>query len=149
MRCYNPQVEEWDPSLIKLEETAKAEADLLLFVIGPETRAIASMIEVAELAADRKTGKRLVVVVQDVPPGARMGDDPIGPAELKDLNRGRAYLAKCLDRNGVAVMSDVATGINECVRRCKGIARSERRKQRHILQQHERMIENATQLQQV
>jgi len=126
-------VEEWDPSLIQLEETAKTEADVLLFVIGSQTRAIASMIEVAELAADPNSNKRLVVVVQDVPANASLGDEKVGPSQLKDLNRGRAYLAKCLDRHGVPAMSDVATGVRECVRRCKGIARSERRKQRHIL----------------
>lgn len=133
MRCYNPQVEEWDPSLIQLEETAKQEADVLLFVIGPETRAVASMIEVAELAADPSSTDRLVVVVEDVPAGASIGEEKVGPSQLKDLNRGRAYLAKCLDRHGVPAMSDVGAGVEECIRRCKKVMKQERRKQKHIL----------------
>jgi hypothetical protein len=63
------QVDDWHPGLVVLEAKAKDEADVLLFVVGPETRAIASMIEVAELIA---TGRPIVLVQQDVPPDAEM-----------------------------------------------------------------------------
>lgn len=47
---FNPQVDEWYPELIEVEEQAKTAATLLLFVIDNQTRAISSMVEVAFLA---------------------------------------------------------------------------------------------------
>lgn len=47
---FNPQVDEWFPELIEVEEQAKTAATLLLFVIDNQTRAISSMVEVAYLA---------------------------------------------------------------------------------------------------
>lgn len=47
---FNPQVEEWFPELIEIEEQAKMAATLLLFVVDNQTRAISSMVEIAYLA---------------------------------------------------------------------------------------------------
>lgn len=87
---YNPQVDNWSSELIVIEAAAKRDADILLFVITDETRAIGSMIEVAEHATLAKlSGKRVVVVIQDIKPGASFGDIATTPAEIKDLNRDR------------------------------------------------------------
>lgn len=47
---FNPQVDEWFPELIEVEEQAKSAATLLFFVIDEQTRAISSMVEAAYLA---------------------------------------------------------------------------------------------------
>ena len=47
---FNPQVDEWFPELIEVEEQAKMTASLLLFVVDNQTRAISSMVEIAYLA---------------------------------------------------------------------------------------------------
>ena len=54
---FNPQVDNWFPELIEIEEQAKMAASLLLFVVDDQTRAISSMVEVAYLAGDTFRGK--------------------------------------------------------------------------------------------
>lgn len=63
------QVDDWHPGLVVEEAKAKDEATVVFFVVGPETRAIASMIEVAELIS---TMRPVVLVLQDVPKEASM-----------------------------------------------------------------------------
>jgi hypothetical protein len=45
---YNPQVDEWHPSLIALETEAKESAAVLLFILDPQTRGLVSAIEVLD-----------------------------------------------------------------------------------------------------
>ena len=44
---FNPQIENWSPELIELEEDAKKAAAIKLFVIDKLTRGISSMVEIA------------------------------------------------------------------------------------------------------
>lgn len=44
------QVDEWYPELIEIEEQAKSDASLLLFVVDNQTRAVSSMVEIAYFA---------------------------------------------------------------------------------------------------
>ena len=75
------------------------------------------MIEVAEHATLAKlSGKRVVVVIQDIKPGASFGDIATTPAEIKDLNRGRAYLADVCARQGFVVFQTVESGIEHTIR---------------------------------
>ncbi|KPM05260.1 hypothetical protein QR98_0037210 [Sarcoptes scabiei] len=60
---YNPQVDNWGPELIELESYAKQNSEVLFFVIDNQTRAIASMIEVAFVAASRR---KLILVINDL-----------------------------------------------------------------------------------
>ena len=46
------QVEEWYPELIEIEEQAKGDASVLLFVIDNQTRAVSSMVEIAYFAGE-------------------------------------------------------------------------------------------------
>jgi len=94
---YNPQVDHWSEALIAVEQKAKIEALVLLYVIDRATRALASMIEVAELITD---GRNVIVVIQDVEEGDTINDEEISPSQLKDLNRCRAYLADVVKRRG-------------------------------------------------
>ena len=57
---YNPQVAEWTPDLLEIEHRAKELAPLLFFVIDPDTRALASIVEVCYLAA---RGRSIIVVM--------------------------------------------------------------------------------------
>ena len=60
---FNPQVEEWSEGWVALEEARKRQASILLFVINGSTRAIASMVEAAELIA---SNRRVVLVLEDI-----------------------------------------------------------------------------------
>ena len=69
---YNPQVEDWSPDLMEIEAVAKAGAKFLLMVIGTKTRAIASMVEAAELVlSDRNVP--LVITDELFKAGRRVG----------------------------------------------------------------------------
>jgi len=61
---YNPRVEHWRPELIELESYAKQNSEILFFVVDNQTRAIASMIEVAFIAS---THRKLILVINDLP----------------------------------------------------------------------------------
>jgi len=94
---YNPQVDDWHPGLIALEDNAKQDALVLLFVIDGQTRAIASMVEVAELVT---AGRNVVLVIEDVAEGAVIQGEQLSEGTRKDLNRCRAYLADVVMRRG-------------------------------------------------
>ena len=94
---YNPQVDDWHSGLIALENKAKEEAKVRLFVIDSQTRALSSCIEVAELVT---RGQLVVLVIQEIEENAVINGDVIGPKERKDLNRSRSYLADLVHRVG-------------------------------------------------
>lgn len=56
-------MDNWGPELIELESYAKQNSEVLFFVIDNQTRAIASMIEVAFVAASRR---KLILVINDL-----------------------------------------------------------------------------------
>lgn len=103
-------MDDWYPELVEQEAKAKDDADVVFFVVGPETRAIASMIEVAELIT---TGRDLVLVLQDVPRDMVINGNTLPPDEVKDLNRGRAYLANVADRHNVTVYQSLEVALQE------------------------------------
>jgi len=115
---YNPQVDDWHQGLISLEAQAKLDALVLLFVIDSTTRALSSMIEVAELI----TGQRdVILVIQDVKEGQEIGDASVGKGEAKDLNRCRAYLADLAKRLGrtaetALVYTNIVTATSAVIR---------------------------------
>ena len=84
----------------------------LLFVIGNETRALASMIEAAALIGE---GRRVVLVMNDVRAGSVIDGSIISESEAKDLNRGRAYLNEVASSHHVAVFSSIADACQHVV----------------------------------
>lgn len=94
-----------------MEAQAKAEAPVLLFVIDASTRAIASMIEVVELISE---GYTCVVVIHEIKEGQVVAGDIPTKAEIKDLNRARAYLADVISRHQLPVFSNIGTYV--CMR---------------------------------
>ena len=73
------------------EMQAKDEADVLLLVINAHTRGVATVGEVAYYMG---LGRQLALVVNDIPPGATLYDQPLTQPEIDDLNRGRIFLRK-------------------------------------------------------
>ena len=98
---YNPQVDNWDTSLIEKEAKAKDRATTILFVIDEGTRAIASMIEAAYYAG---LGRDMDIVVMNYTSHLPSGEVSKEVAltlleESNDNNRGRAYLLDMIKRS--------------------------------------------------
>uniref|UniRef100_A0A7S3YSF5 Uncharacterized protein n=2 Tax=Lotharella globosa TaxID=91324 RepID=A0A7S3YSF5_9EUKA len=111
---YNPQVKDWTPDLVEIEAHAKAVANCLLFVIDPQTRATSSMLETAEYIC---SGRVVVLVIQNIEEGCVIEGQSIIGRELKDLNRGRAYIKDVAERHGVPLFTSVQHAIDFIVRR--------------------------------
>lgn len=92
---YNPQVEDWHEGLVQLEADAKAESEILLFVIDKDTRAIASILEATEYTV---AGREVFLVVDNMGDGVEVDGEQITGRQLKDLNRARAYLRDLVSR---------------------------------------------------
>jgi len=110
---YNPQVDFWEPSLVELEQQAKKNAQLLFFVIDNRTRGLASMVEIAHLAA---SGAQLIVVMQDFDESSTIDGNAMSPSEVIDLNRGHDFLCHLLHQNGIPLFDDVLTAMSYVTR---------------------------------
>jgi len=108
---YNPQVDDWTPDLIAIEAKAKARADILLFVVDDQTRALASMLEVSEYIA---SGRRVMLCVKLIEAGAVLQGSIVSKAEADDLNRARQYLLEVANRHDVKIYSDVHEMLAGC-----------------------------------
>ncbi|XP_065916741.1 uncharacterized protein [Dysidea avara] len=96
---YNPQVDEWYPELMEIEEKAKQRATVLLFVIDSCTRAVASMVEASYLAA---CGRNVVMVVHFFDTtNPTIAGDVLSEMEVKDLNRGRLFVSNIFHLKGI------------------------------------------------
>jgi len=61
---FNPQVPNWDPRLIPIEQEAKDRCSVLLFVVSGDTLSVASLVEVAYYIG---RGRKLVLCLNDIP----------------------------------------------------------------------------------
>lgn len=113
---YNPQVEDWHESMIKYENDAKANAEVLLFVVDNVTRAIASIAEASYFIGQRRN---VVLVVQHFDENTYSSTN-IQKTELKDLNRGRTYLVDMALQAGMKVFETVDAAVEHiCDKYCK------------------------------
>jgi hypothetical protein len=114
---YNPQVETWTPELVEIEALAKDDADFLLFVVDGQTRAISSMLECCEYIC---SGRAVILCIEDVAVQANDECDSskmeLDVGQVKDLNRGRAYVADIAKRHGTPVFSTVQDALLELKR---------------------------------
>lgn len=110
---YNPQVDDWAPELVEIEAKAKAQASNYLFVIDGQTRAIASMVEAAGLLVEDPSAMYLVVM--DIASYTVINGAPISDRELRDLNRGRAYLRELANRYDVIVHESVTAAVRAII----------------------------------
>ncbi|MEP7366288.1 MAG: nucleoside 2-deoxyribosyltransferase domain-containing protein [Acidobacteriota bacterium] len=103
---YNPQlgVGEWTTACEAAEMRAKAEADVLLFVISGETRGVASIGEASYLIGAKRP---LALMVTD--------SEASDKAERDDLNRGRIFLRSMAKEHDVPVFTDVAAATHYAI----------------------------------
>ncbi|ESN92803.1 hypothetical protein HELRODRAFT_185164 [Helobdella robusta] len=106
---YNPQVCNWKPNLMELEDQAKQTAQLLFFVIDNKTRSSASMVEVAYIAG---CDRQLILVVKKFQPPVYIYGELLRQSELDDLERSHAYLIDLSERMGIPVFNDICTALN-------------------------------------
>ncbi|RDD39889.1 hypothetical protein TrispH2_009332 [Trichoplax sp. H2] len=111
---FNPQVEEWFPALIEVEEQAKQTAELLLFVIEESTRGLSSMVEAAYVAG---SGGPLILVLRELPETeTAIAGETLSASEKEDLNRGRKFLRDTVERVDIPVFTDIETAIHCCAK---------------------------------
>ncbi|XP_049272113.1 uncharacterized protein LOC119396905 isoform X6 [Rhipicephalus sanguineus] len=113
---YNP-VTQWIPELIELENQAKENAKVMMFVIDNQTRSVASMIESAHIAGTRR--KLILILTEQSPPGSLVLGEPISEKEYRDLQQGRNYLRDLVEMRGIPVfqsMPDALDVTNRCLK---------------------------------
>lgn len=110
---YNPQMDDWAPHLVEIEQQAKQHAQLKYFVIDNKTRGVASMVEIAYLASSRS---QIIVVMQDFERGGSIDGNPMSDSEVVDLNRGHDFLCHLLHQDGIPLFDDVETGLQYAIR---------------------------------
>jgi raw len=111
---YNPQVDDWHEGLVKVEAEAKTNCEVLLFVIDKQTRAVASLLEATEYVV---TGRKVLLVVNDIDDGTEIDGQAVTGRELKDLNRARAYLRDVASRYDNAQLFE---SVEQAVESAKG-----------------------------
>lgn len=96
-----------------IETKAKASAGNLLFVIDSQTRAISSMVEAAGYLSCGT--ESVYLVIDDVAEGTVIDGAPVGDRELRDLNRGRAYLRELAQRMDRPAYENVTRAIEAII----------------------------------
>jgi len=102
LKFWNPQVDDWAAEdkrlrmdgvaggMAEAEARAKAESAVLLFVLGPETRGIATLVEIAEVLGT--PFQQVVLCVQPMPKGAVVDGEALSDAEIDDINAARYWV---------------------------------------------------------
>jgi hypothetical protein len=111
---FDPQlgIGEWTPARESIEMQAKANAEVLLFVIGAETRGVASIGEVAYLLGSRRP---LALAVTDIGESDRIDGELLTAAERDDLNRGRIFVRSMALQEGVPVFAGVESAVRYAI----------------------------------
>lgn len=113
---FNPQlgVGEWTEECESIEQCAKDEADILLFVVNGQTRGVASLAEVAYYIGVERP---LVLVLEDLDAGVQIDNTPVSDAECQDLNRGRFYVQAMAENHLLPTFETVESAINYIIHR--------------------------------
>jgi hypothetical protein len=111
---YDPQLplHAWTPAREAEEMRAKDEAAVLLFVINHETRAVAT---VAEVAYYMGLGRPLALAIADLPPNANLYNQPLQAPEIDDLNRGRLFLRTMARAHNIPVFDDIPAAVQYAI----------------------------------
>ncbi len=111
---YNPQVNGCSSDeLVAVETAARANSDVLLFVIDSKTQATDSMQGAADCIL---AGRKVVLVINNVDAGTVINNQVVTDGELKDLNRARANLADIAMRNATLVFTNVNDAVDYIVK---------------------------------
>ena len=65
------------------------------------------------------SGRIIILVLQNIPEGTEIDGHVVDTRQLKDLNRGRAYLAEMADRYGVKHFATVEEAMPAVVEAAK------------------------------
>ena len=106
---YNPQVEEWNPDLVEVENYQKKNAEILFFVIDNNTRSILSMLEIVELILQNR---RIILVIKYISEKQEIDGIIISEREKKDLNRARFYIEELANRNDIPIFNNIEKATN-------------------------------------
>lgn len=111
---YNPQLplHAWTAAREAEEMQAKDAAQLLLFVINHETRAVAT---VAEVAFYMGLGRPLALAITDIPTDATLYNQPLQQPEIDDLNRGRIFLRTMAKAHRIPVFETVEEAVQHAI----------------------------------
>lgn len=111
---HNPQLPfgQWSERHEAGEMEAKLRSSVLLWVIGNETRGVAS---VAEAAYYLVAGQPLALDMTFLPESPVINGQPIGAEERDDLNRGRMFVRTMAAVHGVPVHPDVAGAVRHAI----------------------------------
>lgn len=106
---YNPQQANWVPEMIELEHQAKMTSQILFFVVNEQTRNVASMIEVSQMAGSRR---RLIVVLSNYPgPGHQIAGEKVSAAEHEDLQTAVETVQDLIERQGIPVFQNIGVAL--------------------------------------
>merc|ERR1719187_773197 len=106
---YNPQQANWVPEMIELEHQAKMTCQILFYVMNEQTRNVASMIEVSQMAGSRR---RLIVVLSSYPgPGHIISGDKVSAAEHEDLKNAMETVQDLIERQGIPVFQNISVAL--------------------------------------
>ena len=123
---HNPQLGpgEWTPAHEALDAKTKAEATVLLFVIGQTTRGVASVAEVAYCLG---VGRPLALVIEDIPADAVFEGRTVTKGERDDLNRGRHLVRTMAQQKGVPLFTSIVDATAHAIRLAKKLQPAESR----------------------
>lgn len=106
---YNPQVSNWRPELMEMEDQAKQTAELLFFVVDNQTRSTASMVEAAYIGG---CARQLILVIKRFQMPIAIYEEFLLESEIEDLERSHTYLTDLIERMSIPVFSDIDTALN-------------------------------------
>ena len=112
---YNPAVCS-SRRLIPIEASAMDNSRVLLFVLLGDARCLAAMCQAAYLIG---LGCNVVLCVQHIQTGARIGGEELSKAAVKDYNRGRSYLSDYANREGIPIFEDIREALECVIQKCK------------------------------
>jgi hypothetical protein len=111
---FNPQLPPgaWTEECEAAEMLAKDSAGVLLFVLTPETRGIAT---VAEIAFYLGIARPLALCIEPVSEGAIFDQRVVTPSERDDLNRGRIFVRTMAAQCGVPLHASIDQAVRHAI----------------------------------
>ncbi|CAL8107877.1 unnamed protein product [Calicophoron daubneyi] len=108
---YNPQVDNWRPELVQIEERAKSSSFVFLFVFESwRTRAISSLVEAFYLAGKNEN---LVLVLSDksIEGPLVIAGEQVSQMEYRCLQQAREYLVNFAKKRGIPLFSELTEAL--------------------------------------
>ena len=112
---YNPAVYS-TRRLIPIEASAMDNSRVLLFAILGDSRCMSAMCQAAYLIG---LGCNVVLCVQHIQAGSRVGGEELSKLAIKDYNRGRVYLSDYANREGIPIFEDLKEALDCVIQKCK------------------------------